>query len=398
MKKEKGEHTHSAHATRRSTLAGLCALKKHFEQDAKIVAGNTEIGIEMKLQGKRWPVLVSTAAVPGIASVVAGREGRCPFLGVSGGDGSGNAGEDEAKTTAGVWIGGAATLSEVRRTFAALYSAGGDAASCTRALAAMDDMLSWFASRQIRNVAALAGNVATASPISDMNPALMAMGATLVLASSAAASDTGARDVSTRPVPIRDFFVGYRRTLLRPDEVIAAIFVPLATATLAEGAEEAKSGAAASATVAAAAGDQGQQAKPAPLLVPTTAAGPTRLEFVRCYKQARRRDDDISIVTATFRAVLSAAPGDGAWRVEALSTGFGGMAAVTCAAKQLEAAATGGEFSEAAFLRPGLAALSKDFCLPDNVPGGELLNSCVRRCVVDYAGGNITTHDATHTQ
>lgn len=45
------------------------------------------------------------------------------------------------------------------------------------------DMLRWFASTQIRNVACLGGNLVTASPISDMNPMLAAMGAALVLAS-----------------------------------------------------------------------------------------------------------------------------------------------------------------------------------------------------------------------
>lgn len=34
--------------------------------------------------------------------------------------------------------------------------------------------LRWFASNQIRNVALLAANVATASPVSDMNPILVA--------------------------------------------------------------------------------------------------------------------------------------------------------------------------------------------------------------------------------
>jgi xanthine dehydrogenase/oxidase len=42
--------------------------------------------------------------------------------------------------------------------------------------------LRWFASNQIRNVASLAGNLATASPISDMNPVLVALGATATLA------------------------------------------------------------------------------------------------------------------------------------------------------------------------------------------------------------------------
>lgn len=41
---------------------------------------------------------------------------------------------------------------------------------------AMKSMLKWFASNQIRAGASLAGNLATASPISDMNPLLASLG------------------------------------------------------------------------------------------------------------------------------------------------------------------------------------------------------------------------------
>lgn len=45
-------------------------------------------------------------------------------------------------------------------------------------------MLRWFASNQIRNVACVAGNIATASPISDLNPMLVGLDATITLASA----------------------------------------------------------------------------------------------------------------------------------------------------------------------------------------------------------------------
>lgn len=82
---------------------------------------------------------------------------------------------------------------------------------------AIHDMLRWFASTQIRNVACLGGNLATASPISDMNPLLAACGATLTIASAA----RGERDVS-----VREFFKGYRKVDLQPDEIIVAVRVP----------------------------------------------------------------------------------------------------------------------------------------------------------------------------
>jgi xanthine dehydrogenase/oxidase len=44
-------------------------------------------------------------------------------------------------------------------------------------------MLRWFAGKQIRNAAALGGNIITGSPISDMNPILMAANCELQLIS-----------------------------------------------------------------------------------------------------------------------------------------------------------------------------------------------------------------------
>jgi xanthine dehydrogenase/oxidase len=71
----------------------------------------------------------------------------------------------------------------------------------TRGLAAAAEQLRWFAGRQIRNVGTLGGNIATASPISDLNPLWMAFGAVFRLASQ------GRR---VREVPAAKFFLGYR--------------------------------------------------------------------------------------------------------------------------------------------------------------------------------------------
>ena len=68
---------------------------------------------------------------------------------------------------------------------------------------------------QIQTRGTLAGNIATASPAADGVPALMALDAVLVLASAA----------GERRVPLAQFFTGYRKTVLRNDELIAAIDV-----------------------------------------------------------------------------------------------------------------------------------------------------------------------------
>ncbi len=70
---------------------------------------------------------------------------------------------------------------------------------------------------QIRTRATIAGNLVTASPANDTISPLMALGAEVVLVST-----TGKRVVS-----LHDFYPGFRRTALRPDELLYAIRIPL---------------------------------------------------------------------------------------------------------------------------------------------------------------------------
>ncbi|GAB4315875.1 MAG: hypothetical protein Kow0059_08160 [Candidatus Sumerlaeia bacterium] len=74
-----------------------------------------------------------------------------------------------------------------------------------------------FASVQIRVMATVGGNLATASPAGDGIPPLFALDAELTLRS--------ARGV--RRVPIGQFYLDRRRTVLAPDEMITAVDLPL---------------------------------------------------------------------------------------------------------------------------------------------------------------------------
>ena len=84
----------------------------------------------------------------------------------------------------------------------------------------LDQMFPQFASRLIRNGATLGGNLGTASPIGDTPPALLALDASLVLASSQ----------GEREVRLADYFTGYRQSVKRPDELIKTIRIPLPVA------------------------------------------------------------------------------------------------------------------------------------------------------------------------
>ncbi len=81
----------------------------------------------------------------------------------------------------------------------------------------LNELWTWFASRQIRNRATLGGNLGTASPIGDAPVVLLALEAELVLVSSR----------GERIVPLSGYFLGYRKTMLEPFELIKTIRIPL---------------------------------------------------------------------------------------------------------------------------------------------------------------------------
>ena len=151
---------------------------------------------------------------------------------------------------------------------------------CIRdSLRAVRDQLRYFAGRQIRNAASVGGNIATASPISDANPVWVAAGCSIVV--RAPSVDDGAE----KTLSLADnFFTGYRKTGIPPDGVIVRVVVPLVQ------------------------GDEAQGEK----------------EVVRAFKQAKRRDDDIAIVTSCF-AVTVRQEGE-RWAVKRAKLAFGGMA------------------------------------------------------------------------
>jgi xanthine dehydrogenase molybdopterin binding subunit/xanthine dehydrogenase small subunit len=165
------------------SLAELLALKA-THPEARLLGGATEIGVEVRKKLAPQPFLIAT---DGVAELRAIEE------------------TEEAWT-----VGGAATLTALDEALAA------SPARETSVARGIQKMLRVFASRPIRNRATLAGNIATASPIGDMPPVLLALDAVIVCASAS----------GERRVPVADFFVGYRKTALHADEVIRAIVIP----------------------------------------------------------------------------------------------------------------------------------------------------------------------------
>ena len=74
-----------------------------------------------------------------------------------------------------------------------------------------------FAGPPIRNRGTLGGNLVNASPAADLVPPLLAYDANLVLASASAA----------RVLPLTEFFTGPGQTVMKPDEILTEIRLPL---------------------------------------------------------------------------------------------------------------------------------------------------------------------------
>ncbi len=218
--------------------------------DARIVSGGTDLGVEANLQHHRWPHLVSVEAVDELRAFSNGADG--------------------------VSIGAALPLAELERRW-------------PDAPAAVREWLGLFASPLIRNRATLGGNLATASPIGDAAPLLLALDASVVAAGPA----------GRRTIPLTSFFVSYRRTALAPGELIVSVEIP----------------------------------KPLP-------------RDLRFYKIAKRRLDDISTVAAAIAVDL-----DEGRRVRRARFAFGGVAATPVRLTDAEAALAGFPWGEEAVAR-----------------------------------------------
>ncbi len=144
---------------------------------AHLLAGATDAGLWVTKQRRSLEAVISLAEVPELTGV--------------------------AVTATHVEVGAAASYSDA---LGALEAEHPDLGALLRRIG----------SQQIRNAGTLGGNLANASPIGDTAPALLALDATVVLRLGEA----------TRELPLDQFFTGYRRTALRPGELLIRVRVP----------------------------------------------------------------------------------------------------------------------------------------------------------------------------
>src|SRR5688572_458590 len=150
--------------------------------DAVLLGGGTDLMVYANQRYTRYPALVSIGALAELRGFqVNDRE---------------------------LMIGAALPLAQLERSL--------DRAGIVTELGALHQLLPLFSSRLIRNRATLGGNLATASPIGDSAPVLLALDARVRLLSLE----------GERLMPLSEFFSGYRTTALGPGEIIAEVCIP----------------------------------------------------------------------------------------------------------------------------------------------------------------------------
>ncbi|ODV89306.1 hypothetical protein CANCADRAFT_32605 [Tortispora caseinolytica NRRL Y-17796] len=275
---------------RPTSKAQLLQIKSAYPS-AKIVGGSSEIQIEIKMKAANYNVSVFANDIPELKafSYVPGQ---------------------------GLHFGSNISLSRLEEVLHALIE-GSDKFSLpklephqTGFFRAMLHQLKYFAGRQIRNAATPAGNIATASPISDLNPVLVSAHAVLTV------EQEGKEPME---LSMADFFISYRNTKLPTEGIITSIFVPETT----------------------------------------------KLQHVAAYKQAKRKDDDIAIVTSSFFMEV-----DDNNVITQARLVYGGMAPITLAAKDASSFLVGKNLLDRETLESTFSCLERDFNLPYGVPGG----------------------------
>jgi len=231
-----------------------------FVPDARFVVGGTDLSLEVTKKFAKPPLLVSLEGIPELKKL------------------------DE--TEGGYRIGAGVCISDLEEWAA------------TR-LPSLARMTRYFGARQIKHRGTVGGNLCTASPIGDLAPALISLGASAALASRA----------GERKLKLEDFFVSYRKTALQPKEILAYVEVP------------------------------------------RPPAGARAVS----YKVSKRRELDISTVAAGFLVEL----GEGNTVIRA-QLAYGGMAATPKRAVKTEGALLGQPWT-AATLEAALPKLAEDF-------------------------------------
>ena len=246
-------------------LAELLAEKP----DARIVAGATDVGLWVTKQHRILPEIVYVGGIADLSYI------------------------DE--TDDGLTLGASVRYGDAHAALGRIHP---DLGELVRRIGAV----------QVRNAGTVAGNIANGSPIGDMPPALIALGASITLR----------RGAERRVLALEDFFLDYGKQDRKPGEFVESVSIPR----------------------------------------------PTPDQIIRIVKLSKRFDSDISAVCGAIRLTLAKS------RITEARIAFGGMAGIPKRARAAEAALTG-SFWGAAACEDAARALAEDFTPLTDVRGSS---------------------------
>ena len=270
-------------------LASLAAS----HPDATIVAGATDVGLWLTKQLRDLPKIIHVGKVKALHEI-----------------------EDTAHHLS---LGAAVTYAEAETHLAEIDPDVGE-------------VLRRLGAKQIRAMGTIGGNIANGSPIGDMPPMLIALGATLHLRHGDA----------MRHMPLEDFFIAYGKQDRKPGELVWRVDIPRLKAN----------------------------------------------EAFRAYKISKRFDQDISAVMAAFKFTLDAG------RIGSARIAFGGMAATPKRAPRTEAALAGLSLDAAPSWSAAIAALAEDYHPITDMRASagyrlDVAQGLLRKALIEIAGAAL---------
>ena len=187
-----------------------------------------------------------------------------------------------------------------------------------------NSILKRYGSVQIRNVGTIAGNIATASPIGDTLPLLLSLDAKVIL-----------QKISNKTVlPLKNFFVSYRKTKLKKGQFIHSIIIPI-----------------------------------------------FKKNIFKAYKISKRVDDDISSVCASFNLEIINK------KIKNVKIAYGGMAPIPKRAINCEKTLINSSLSKKSFNK-AKKKLEKDFAPIDDMRASkdyrmEIAKNLLMKCFLE---------------
>ncbi|MEZ5870910.1 MAG: xanthine dehydrogenase small subunit [Nitratireductor sp.] len=274
--------------------ASVAALAKlaASHADATLVSGATDVGLWITKQLRDLPKIILTGRAAGFDTISAGK--------------------------ASIKIGAGATYAQA---FDALAGIDPDVGEVVRRIG----------SKQVRASGTVGGNIANGSPIGDMPPMLIALGASLELTKGS----------KTRMIALEDFFVEYGKQDRKPGELVSAVEIPKLR----------------------------------------------RNQHFRAYKISKRFDQDISAVMAAFRITVEKG------KMTEARIAFGGMAGTPKRASKAEAALLGIALGNEVEWRAAIDALADDYTpLTDMRASAQyrtrVAQNLLRKALIEIGEGN----------